>query len=208
MHTLLPEPVAPAINVCGILLKSPTTHFPEISLPNANANFLLDSINSLFSNTSLKNTGVCFPFGTSIPTAAFPGIGASILIPDAAKPKAISSDKFTILLTLTPGLGCNSNLVTDGPLVTCVTLASTPKLDSISSSLFAFSINSFLSELFNLVFEFNFKSSKLGCLYSFSSLTSESFSSISLFITSLTLLSNFSFFLVWSSLTLSKKLSI
>ena len=62
-------------------------------------------MNSSFSNTSLRNTAVCFLFGTSIPTAAFPGIGASILIPEAASPNAISSDKFTILLTLTPGLG-------------------------------------------------------------------------------------------------------
>ena len=55
--------------------------------------------------TSFKNTAVCLLFGTSIPTAAFPGIGASILIPEAANPRAISSLKLTILLTLTPGLG-------------------------------------------------------------------------------------------------------
>ena len=87
------------------MLKSPTTHFPEISLPRANDNFLFELMNSSLSSTSLKNTGLCFPLGTSIPTAALPGIGASILIPEAARPSAISSDKLTILLTLTPGLG-------------------------------------------------------------------------------------------------------
>ena len=55
--------------------------------------------------TSLMNTGVRSLFGTSIPTADFPGMGASILTPDEARLKAISSDKFTILLTLTPALG-------------------------------------------------------------------------------------------------------
>ena len=75
--------------------------------------FLEVLVNSCESNTSLKNTGDCFLFGTSIPIAAFPGIGASILTPFAAKPKAMSSCKLTIFETLTPGLGCISNLVTE-----------------------------------------------------------------------------------------------
>ena len=133
-----------------------------ISLPNAKAKFLLVLVNSLESRTSLKNTGDCFLLGTSIPIAAFPGIGASILTPSAANPKAISSCKFTILDTLTPGLGCNSNLVTEGPLVTCTTLASTPKLERVSSNLFAFSIKSFLSSFFNLSLEFTFNKSIVG----------------------------------------------
>ena len=70
---------------------------------------------------------VTFSLGISIPIAALPGIGASILIATAAKLSAISSLKLTILLTLTPVLGCNSYLVTLGPFVTCNTLASTPK---------------------------------------------------------------------------------
>ena len=37
-------------------------------------------------------------FGISTPTAAFPGIGASILTPKAAKFSAISSAKLVILL--------------------------------------------------------------------------------------------------------------
>ena len=47
-------------------------------------------------------------FGTSIPTAALPGIGASIRTPFAARLSAISSERFVILLILTPGAGCNS----------------------------------------------------------------------------------------------------
>ena len=60
------------------------------------------------SSITLLNKQRAFSLGTSIPTAALPGIGASILIPEAAKLRAISSDKlhnFTNLYTL---LGCNS----------------------------------------------------------------------------------------------------
>ena len=45
-----------------------------------------------------------------------------------------------ILLTLTPTLGCNSYLVTVGPLVTLVTFASTPKLSNVFCNLIAISL--------------------------------------------------------------------
>ena len=105
IHTLLPDPVAPAISRWGILLKSATMHLPAMSFPKAKAKLLLDFLNSSDSITSLKKTGVKSLFGISIPIADFPGIGASILTPLAAKLKAISSDKLTILLTFTPVLG-------------------------------------------------------------------------------------------------------
>jgi len=70
-------------------------------------------------------------FGTSIPTACFPGIGASILIDLAAKFKAISSARFAILLTRTPSAGFNSYLVIAGPTETFSTFAETPKLYSV-----------------------------------------------------------------------------
>ena len=45
----------------------------------------------------------------------------------AARPRAISSERLTILLILTPGAGANSYRVITGPLVTRITLALTPK---------------------------------------------------------------------------------
>ena len=54
-------------------------------------------------------------FGISTPTAALPGIGASILTPVDAKLSAISSERVVILLILTPEAGCSSYLVTAGP---------------------------------------------------------------------------------------------
>ena len=54
--------------------------------------------------------------GISIPTAALPGIGASIRTLTAARLSAISSARFVILLIRTPEAGFNSYLVTVGPL--------------------------------------------------------------------------------------------
>ena len=62
-------------------------------------------------------TVVLFLFGTSIPTVPFPGIGAIILIPSAAKLKAISSSRFFILDILIPAFGTISYKVIVGPTV-------------------------------------------------------------------------------------------
>ena len=63
-------------------------------------------------------------FGISIPTAAFPGIGATIRTELAASRKAILSCKVTILLNFTPGAGSNSNIVTTGPFLMPIISAS------------------------------------------------------------------------------------
>src|SRR6056297_2099338 len=86
-----------------------------------------------------------FLFGTSIPTAALPGIGASILRSDLAKLKAISFERFVILLTLTPGAGCSSYLVILGPLLIWINLQSIPKFLSVLIKISAPSIISFFS---------------------------------------------------------------
>ena len=46
-----------------------------------------------------------FLFGTSIPMVPFPGIGAMILMPNAARDKAISSSKFLIFEIRIPASG-------------------------------------------------------------------------------------------------------
>ena len=105
MHTLLPDPVAPAIKRCGIFARSATTGLPEMSLPTAKASFEASLLNSLESIISLMVTVSLVSFSTSIPTAALPGIGASILMLLALRFKAISSERLTILETLTPMAG-------------------------------------------------------------------------------------------------------
>ena len=52
-----------------------------------------------------------------------------------------SSDKFTILLTLTPISGCNSKQVTVGPLLILTTFAPTPKLFNVASIFLALCFN-------------------------------------------------------------------
>ncbi len=108
MHTDLPEPVAPAISMWGILAMSDTTVCPPMSLPTAKAILEGNSLNSLLSRRSRRATAMVSLLGTSMPMAAFPGIGASILMSVAARCILISSDRPTILETFTPCSGCSS----------------------------------------------------------------------------------------------------
>ncbi|CCY68717.1 unknown [Eubacterium sp. CAG:161] len=116
---------------------SATTTLPAISLPAGNASFDLCSLNSFEFKSSFKYTGSLPSFGISIPTAAFPGIGASIRMSAAAIFNFMSSARPVIRLTLVPISGCNSYLVTDGPLLTFVTSTLTPKFAKTCFSLLA-----------------------------------------------------------------------
>jgi len=140
IHTDLPDPVAPAISTCGILAISATTVFPPMSFPTAKDILEELFLNSGDSRRSRSMTALFSLFGTSIPTAAFPGIGASIRISAAARFSLISSARPTILLTLTPISGCNSYLVTEGPQLTLVMVTFTPKFSSVCCSFIAVSL--------------------------------------------------------------------
>ena len=59
--------------------------------PKTMGNSIFDSWNFLESKMLLIDTILGFLLGTSIPIVPFPGIGAIIRIPNAAKLKAISS---------------------------------------------------------------------------------------------------------------------
>ena len=107
-QTDLPEPVVPAISRCGILAISVMTISPEISRPSTAVSLLLALRNLSESISSRMETMLTTLFGTSIPTAALPGIGASMRTPLAARLRAISSERLVILLILTPGAGCSS----------------------------------------------------------------------------------------------------
>ena len=54
-------------------------------------------------------------FGTSMPTAALPGIGATMRTRSASSASARSSVRLVILLTRVPGAGAYSYIVTTGP---------------------------------------------------------------------------------------------
>ena len=133
MHTDLPDPVAPAISKCGISRRSATMLFPEMSLPTTNSMMDEASMNSSLSMRSRISTGAAFSFSTSIPTAALPGIGASIRMLLALMLSAISSESLVMLATFTPVAGWTSYLVSEAPCVTLMTLASTPKFLRVCS---------------------------------------------------------------------------
>ncbi len=104
-QTLFPDPVAPAINRCGIFIRSAIIGLPAISFPREMVILDAASINSGHSRISRRYTMEMSLLGTSIPRADLPGIGASMRTSWAARLRAISSASRTILLTLMPGAG-------------------------------------------------------------------------------------------------------
>ena len=77
MHTDLPEPVVPAMSRWGIFARSAMTGWPAMSRPSATDSLLLEDWKELDSTSSRIRTVLRLLLGTSIPTAAFPGLGAS-----------------------------------------------------------------------------------------------------------------------------------
>ena len=74
IHTDLPEPVVPAINKCGIVLKSPIIGLPEILLPKAIGSLISFFLKFESLITSLKYTFSLVILGNSIPIVLLPGI--------------------------------------------------------------------------------------------------------------------------------------
>ena len=105
MHTDFPEPVEPAISKCGILPMSATVTLPAISRPSATDSLLFASENSRASRISRMETALTTLLGTSMPTAALLGIGASMRTPAEARLRAMSSASPVIRLILTPADG-------------------------------------------------------------------------------------------------------
>lgn len=97
-----------------------------------------------FSMLSME-TIFCFLLGTSIPIVPLPGIGAIILIPSAARLKAISSSRFLIFDILTPSAGVISYKVMVGPTVAIIVFICTPKLFRTSTIRFLLAVCSFMS---------------------------------------------------------------
>ena len=136
-HTLLPAPVAPATSKCGMRVRSLTNGWPFTSTPSGTL-----SAASLFSYAWLESTSRRYTvrrrgFGISTPTVPRPGSGAMTRIRDARMASARSSSSETMLPTLIPAAGSNSNMVTTGPGWISVTRPSTAKSASLATSRFA-----------------------------------------------------------------------
>ena len=78
MQPDLPEPVVPAIRMCGMRARSAETDAPEMSLPSQTDSGLAVAGRSSKMSPSVTRFGE--RFGTSTPTACLPGIGARMRI--------------------------------------------------------------------------------------------------------------------------------
>ena len=144
MPILFPEPVEPAIKICGMRAKSSTKTSPEIVFPKAIGNAKSASL-YFVEFIKLRIVTICgLWFGISTPTVPLPGIGASILIPRACIASAKSLAKLVILEIFTPVAGTSSYKVTTGPGVTLTFSTSTPKSASFERKSSALAFNSSL----------------------------------------------------------------
>ena len=73
----LPEPVEPAHSRCGIFARFAVTKWPSMSLPRPITIGWVSLTAVLERSTSPSRTISRSEFGTSMPTADLPGIGAS-----------------------------------------------------------------------------------------------------------------------------------
>ncbi len=106
MQPDFPDPVVPAIRRCGIRARSVQTALPEMSLPSQTESGLAAPGRSSKMSPSVTMRGA--RFGTSTPTACFPGIGARIRISVVASAYDRSSLRPATFETFVPGASWSS----------------------------------------------------------------------------------------------------
>ncbi len=102
--TLLPEPVDPAINRCGMVSSAATRMRPLISLPSGIVRYECESWNSSDSSICRSAISSRLVFGTSMPTVGLPGM-RSIRIDSACRPRQRSSRQVGDPAVLDAGIG-------------------------------------------------------------------------------------------------------
>ena len=107
MHTDLPEPVEPAIRVCGILARSAMVTLPAMSRPRRPpAGFWLLELGGV--DDLPDRDGADHLVGHLDADGGLVGDGGLDAHAEAARFKAMSSARLVILLILTPADGCSS----------------------------------------------------------------------------------------------------
>ncbi len=99
----LPEPVEPATSRCGIFARLHEMYSPSMSLPRAITSGWWSRRVDGSVSTSARRTISRSVFGTSMPTADLPGMGASIRTLSVATAYAMFFCSWVIFSTLTPG---------------------------------------------------------------------------------------------------------
>ena len=118
---------------------------PATSFPSASGRASVESWKAGEEMISRSETVALTRLGISIPTAALPGIGATIRMRCAFSASARSSWRFRIWLTFIPGAGSNSKSVITGPGCTSETFPSTSKSARVRSNTRESSSSSFSS---------------------------------------------------------------
>ncbi len=114
MHTLLPEPVVPAMSMWGILVRSAMRGSPAASLPRNMGSFMLANESRLLIS-SLRRTFSLVGLGTSMPTVSRPAWLATMRMLTALRARAISLETAVSAATLVPGARRMSYWVITGP---------------------------------------------------------------------------------------------
>ena len=110
----------------GVAARFKNTARPAMSLPTATSSGCVAARASGDEMRSPRETSWRTSFGTSTPTADFPGIGARIRTSVAAIEYAMSRFKLVTFATLTPDPSSSSKRVTVGPTVIPTSRVSTP----------------------------------------------------------------------------------
>src|SRR5215211_4608572 len=112
MATDLPEPVVPAISICGVRARSMMMDSPPMFLPRQSGSLATDS--SFTASSSRKYTFSRFGLGNSMPIALRPETTAT-RAESALIERAMSSASPITRDDLMPGAGSSSYSVTTGP---------------------------------------------------------------------------------------------
>ena len=104
----LPAPVVPATSMCGVVEIFKNTERPAMSLPTPTSSGCIAARASEDTIRSPSETNSRCAFGTSIPIADLPGIGARIRTSVAAMVYAMSFESEVTFATFTPPPSDNS----------------------------------------------------------------------------------------------------
>ena len=102
---VFPAPVAPATSKWGMRDRSANQGLPETSFPRDKSKEAGEVLYWSASKSARSRTCERTLFGTSMPTKALPGMGASIRIGWAAKAKARSFESPVMRDSFTPSAG-------------------------------------------------------------------------------------------------------
>ena len=114
-HTLLPEPVVPAMSMCGIFARSSISGLPDASLPRNIGSDMFSAASGSADISSRSRTFSFLRLGTSMPMVSLPAMLGTMRTFCALRARAMSVETLLICDALVPGARRTSNMVMTGP---------------------------------------------------------------------------------------------